>query len=177
MPEVIQLLMRVEDHDVAGHGVTLLHPRSKELVQRFLIPKGSERLLTLTVSTQADQQEEKRAPAVSKQVRKLSQKQERRIADDVDGRVQPASGALSHARGDVRKYGKLRIEAKLTYAKSFSITEALLDKIEAHATFGEVPTIVVDFMDKRSNKSKRSIAIVPYDSWVKETKNATDVDQ
>jgi hypothetical protein len=177
MPKVVQMHLQVVDLAELGYRIDFLEMASLAVMQSLIVPKYGTRLLTMAISTEAEQQELKRAPAVSKKVRKLSQKQERRIAQDVGGRVQPASGALPYAKGDVRKQGKLRIEAKSTYAKSFSITEALLNKIESHATFEEIPTIVVDFLDKHDNKVKRSVAIVPYSDWVRETNDAADVNR
>ena len=53
----------------------------------------------------------------SKRQKKISAKQERRMAEDLGGRVQPASGAMKHAKGDVRVMGVVRAEAKFTTAE------------------------------------------------------------
>lgn len=89
-------------------------------------------------------------------------KQERRIADMIGGKVTPGSGN-QRVKGDVRKLKVARIECKSTAAKSFSITREMVDKIEsAGAAAGEVPAIVVDFVNERGDV-QQSVCVVP--SW------------
>lgn len=60
-----------------------------------------------------------------------SQQQERRVATELGGKVQKASGAMEHAKGDVRVLGKMKVECKTTTQKSFSLTLAMMRKIRA----------------------------------------------
>lgn len=86
--------------------------------------------------------------------------QERKLAARFGGRVTKASGALDE-KGDVRIKGVARIEAKCTQANSFSITQDMLQGIEMAAVGdGELPVIVVDFLD-RTGKVKNSVAVMP----------------
>lgn len=103
----------------------------------------------------------------TRRLRKTSKKQEDRIAKDVGGARQPASGALPHAKGDVRKVGSLRIEAKLTETKSYRVERSTLEKIEYEATPGELPCLVVDFIDKRTRCKTDSFVILRYETWLK----------
>lgn len=87
-------------------------------------------------------------------------KMERRLAAELGGRAVKGSGA-GREKGDVRVKGLLRVEAKCTKRDSFSITGPMLDKIEAAAIgAGEVPAVVVEFVDK-AGKPVRSVAVMP----------------
>lgn len=70
--------------------------------------------------------------------------QEKKTAERLGGRVTKASGAL-HEKGDVRVSGVLRVEAKTTKHKSFSVTKGMLEKIEL-ACFGagEIPVMEIE---------------------------------
>lgn len=65
-------------------------------------------------------------------IRKASQAQETAAAKAVGGRVQPASGAVWHSKGDVSSDDFL-IECKLTAARSYRLTLDTLLKIEREA--------------------------------------------
>lgn len=89
-----------------------------------------------------------------------SKKQEKALALRVGGRRTPASGALSE-KGDVRRKGVVRIEAKTTKNKSFSVTLDMIQKIEdAALPCGELPIIVVEFITE-NGKPLREVAVVP----------------
>jgi len=89
-----------------------------------------------------------------------SKDQEEELALRVGGRKTLASGALD-VKGDVRKKGVVRIEAKTTSHKSFSVTLDMLKKIEDAAfSANELPAIVVEFIDQKG-KPKSSVAVVP----------------
>lgn len=90
-----------------------------------------------------------------------SSKQEQALAKRGKGKVTPGSGNGQH-KGDVMQFhGILRIEAKCTAAKSFSITREMIRKIEdAALPNGELPAIVVEFIDK-DGKPSHEIAVVP----------------
>ena len=87
--------------------------------------------------------------------------QEKQLARRGMGYTTPGSGS-GHQKGDVKKYnGVLRIEAKCTGNKSFSITQDMLDKIEnAALPNNELPAIVVEFIDALG-KPIREVAVVP----------------
>lgn len=89
-----------------------------------------------------------------------SKKQERDLARHTGGKLTPASGARA-VKGDVRVKGIMRIEAKTTKNKSFSITQEMLDKIEEAAiSAGEMPVIVVEFIDTEG-RPIREVAVCP----------------
>ncbi len=89
-----------------------------------------------------------------------STKQEKELAGRLGGRRTPGSGS-GPEKGDVRIKGVLRIEAKTTKNKSFSVTLDMVEKIEQAALLcGETPAILVEFNDGRGKKV-REIAIVP----------------
>lgn len=84
---------------------------------------------------------------------------ERELALRVGGRLTPASGARD-VKGDVRKKGVMRIEAKTTAHKSFSVTLDMVRKIEEAAlSGGETPALVVEFTD--NGKPICQVAVVP----------------
>jgi hypothetical protein len=89
-----------------------------------------------------------------------SKKQEKELAKRVGGYRTTASGAF-YVKGDVRRKGVVRIEAKTTKNKSFSVTLDMVDKIEhAALSCGELPVIVVEFLDSQGRKFKE-LAVVP----------------
>ena len=65
-----------------------------------------------------------------------SQLQEKRLAEEIGGRVQPASGAMDFAKGDVRIAGVVRIECKTTSKASYILKVAELKKIQNEALLG-----------------------------------------
>lgn len=105
--------------------------------------------------------------AIPKRARKSpaharSPHQEKRIAKTLGGKVTKASGAGAFEKGDVRVKGVARIEAKTTDAKSFRVTEEMIDKIEdAAVQAGEVPVMVIDICG-----GNRSLCVMP--TWALE---------
>lgn len=99
----------------------------------------------------------------SKNQKKISRKQEAKIAEDLGGRVQPASGALSGAKSDVRVMGKMRVEAKYTAKESYSLQLSELEKVIKEAGL-EKAVLQVTFVDKRTNRPVLEIAIAPYET-------------
>jgi hypothetical protein len=98
---------------------------------------------------------------------KAAPAQEQRLADTHGGRRTRGSGS-GMEKGDVRVPGLLRIEAKSTQAKSYSLTLKDLAKIEGAAcNAGEAPMMQVDFLDARG-KVVGSVYIVP--AWAMEGK-------
>jgi len=100
---------------------------------------------------------------------KRSRAQEKRAAKRIGGVVQPASGALPGAKGDVRKKGEVRMECKLTRAKSFSLKLEELMKIEQEAERGEAPALEIEFQGVHP---KKRYVVIPgwlYDHYIHQT--------
>lgn len=88
---------------------------------------------------------------------KRAPKQEKEVAERIGGRLVRASGS-KHEKGDCRKRGVVRVECKTTSSKSFSVTLAMLNKLEtAAAISGEFPVLVVEFL--KDGKPWRSVCI------------------
>lgn len=70
--------------------------------------------------------------------------QEKKTAERIGGTTTKGSGNQAE-KGDVRLRGLVRIECKTTIHKSFSVTTALLDKLDA-AVFGagEIPMFEIE---------------------------------
>ena len=85
-----------------------------------------------------------------------SPSQEREAAQRFGGHVTRGSGS-GWEKADVRVRGIVRIEAKTTKHRSFSVTTAMIDKLEA-GTFGsgEVPVIEVEL-----ELGRRRVYVVP----------------
>lgn len=91
---------------------------------------------------------------------KRSKKQEKGLAARVGGRLTPASGARD-VKGDVRVKGIMRIEAKTTKRRSFSVTLDMIHQIEdAAVSTGEMPVIIVEFITPEG-KPIKEVAICP----------------
>lgn len=90
--------------------------------------------------------------------------QEREIAKRSGGKQVPGSGSGAQ-KADVRNcYGIFRVECKTTKNKSFSVTREMIKKVEdAGMPNGEVPCLVVEFIDEQGNP-EMEVAIVP--TWV-----------
>lgn len=88
-----------------------------------------------------------------------SRKQESELAGRLGGKLTPASGSKIE-KGDVRVKGIMRIEAKTTKHKSFSVTLDMIEKIEeAAASSGELPIIAIEF--NCNGKKLKEVAVVP----------------
>lgn len=91
---------------------------------------------------------------------KRSGTQERELAKNLGAKLVPRSGA-GNQKGDVRDKGFLRIEAKTTLKKSFSVTREMYEKIETAAmSHDEVPVIVVEFLDE-DGQPVGELAVMP----------------
>lgn len=77
-----------------------------------------------------------------------SRLQEKRIAEEVGGRVQAGSGASWRAKSDVRKLGELRVEAKFTSQNEYKLKLADWLKIRDEAISGglETPVMQIEFV-------------------------------
>jgi hypothetical protein len=97
---------------------------------------------------------------LSDHAKNRSKPQEEELACLFGGRVTKGSGNKNE-KGDVRVSRFIRIEAKCTSNKSFSITREMIKKIEDAALGGgEVPTIIVEFLGP-NGAPQTSVAIVP----------------
>ena len=90
-----------------------------------------------------------------------SKKQEKSLAERGKGRLVPRSGA-GPEKGDIKKYrGIVRIEAKTTSRKSFSVTREMIAKLEdAALPHGEIPALVIEFINEQG-VPEAEVAIVP----------------
>lgn len=87
-------------------------------------------------------------------------KQEASLAVRVRGNQTAASGSRE-VKGDVRRKRLLRLEAKTTKNKSFSVTLEMLGKIEEAAASGaELPAIIIEFTDG-FGRVLGEVAVVP----------------
>ncbi len=76
---------------------------------------------------------------------KKSQKQEKRLADVLDGHVQKGSGSKSFHKGDV-KAEVLLVEAKRTDNDSMSIKKAWFIKVFKEASaYSKIPALSIEF--------------------------------
>jgi hypothetical protein len=97
--------------------------------------------------------------------RKKSQLQEKRVAEDIGGRVQPGSGAPAFYKGDVREAHVLRIECKTTGALSYKLNLADLEKIKVEALRGNDPdwAMQIEFQTASGNKK---FAIIDWQTFL-----------
>jgi hypothetical protein len=100
-----------------------------------------------------------------KKAKRTSLDQERDIAEEFGGRTQPGSGNQAGAKGDVRKKGDLRIEAKFTQAESYSLKLEELYKIAGEAAFGELPVLIIDFLAAGTRKLRDRFAVIHADHF------------
>ena len=89
-----------------------------------------------------------------------SRKQEKELAGRLGGSRTVASGSKDE-KGDVRLKRIVRLEAKTTKNKSFSVTLDMIRQIEdAALASDEMPSIVSEFNDGKGKKLKE-VAVVP----------------
>jgi hypothetical protein len=76
-----------------------------------------------------------------------SKYQEKSTAKALGGRVTKASGSGIFEKADVRVKGIIRVESKTTIHRSFSVTQAIIDKIENQAlAAGELPAMDIEIL-------------------------------
>ena len=97
-----------------------------------------------------------------KKAKKTSLRQEIDIAEELEGRTQPGSGNQAGAKGDVRKKGELRIEAKYTQASSYSLKLDELEKIAGEAAHGELAVMVIDFLSPGISRLRDRFAVLHF---------------
>lgn len=100
-----------------------------------------------------------------KKTKRRSRRQELDMADALAGRVQPGSGSLPHAKGDVRVRGKYRVECKFTRFKSYVLKLETLDKIRSECATDETPVLDLAFLDSNGKLDDHWVA-VPYSVWL-----------
>lgn len=83
---------------------------------------------------------------------KRSREQEKKAEQRYGARRQPASGALPHAKSDLRDPGRVRVECKFTRAKSFSLKLEELKKLERERVGDEHPVFEIEFQGERPFK-------------------------
>lgn len=92
---------------------------------------------------------------------RASPKLEAKLAKRAKGYTTSGSGNKKE-KGDVRVRGVTRMEHKATQNKSFSVTRAMLEKLElAGRGCDEIPIFVVDFLDERGRSNGQEIACIP----------------
>jgi len=101
----------------------------------------------------------------SRMMRKRANRTEEDIAEDIGGKKQKASGALPWAKGDVRKKGEHRIEAKTTRSKQYIVKREELDKIRSECGYGEKPTFIIAFVNPHTLREEDKWALTPYEDW------------
>lgn len=109
-------------------------------------------------------------------MKKRSEEQEKRVARLQGGRVTPASGALSGAKGDVRQRGRHRIECKYTTKKSYSIKLDELLKIEGEASAGELSLLHLEFQGVSPSKRYVILREDDYQSLMEDAENGRNQD-
>lgn len=109
-------------------------------------------------------------------MKRISQKQERRNADLLGGRTQPGSGSGRRAKGDVRKHGEYRGESKFTFAQSYVLHRATLEKIASECRLGEKPIVFLDFKERDTGKSYGSYVILHENDFEELLKHAPSND-
>jgi hypothetical protein len=94
-----------------------------------------------------------------------SQKQEKRIAKEMQGRTRPASGALPTAKGDVvSETYDILVEAKLTEKLGYRITRQTIRKIRNEALrAGKNFMLQLDFIEE---PDACRLAVVDYDVFL-----------
>lgn len=101
--------------------------------------------------------------------KKLSQKQEQSIADELNeiygkgkARVQPGSGNQPGKKGDIRACDLVRVEAKYTTAESFSLKLEELYKIAGECSHGELAVFAIDYLERGTSKLMDRFAVLSF---------------
>ena len=115
----------------------------------------------VVVLDELDDRPKKSTPKTNK---KASIKQENKLAAAIGGIRHRGSGNKPWAKGDVRKQGDLRGEAKQTRAKSYRITRQELNKIRGECAPDEDPFVAIWFCDTNW-KAEDKWVLVPEAIW------------
>lgn len=88
-------------------------------------------------------------------------KAEKKAAKRLKGSLTPASGALQHAKGDIRK-GDFLLDSKATVNASFRLTVEQLAKISKEALdAGKDPALLIQFVDHSGHLSAGAWVVIP----------------
>lgn len=91
---------------------------------------------------------------------KTSLRQELDIEEEFGARRQPGSGNQAGAKGDHRRKGELRLEAKFTRDESYRLQLGDLYKLAGEAVGGELPVMVIDFLDPGTRKLRDRFTVI-----------------
>lgn len=91
-----------------------------------------------------------------------SKLQETRIAKEVGGKVQVGSGSSWRAKSDVRKMGELRIEAKHTNKKTYTLKLSDILKIRNEAVLGGMEPWAIQVEFVRGIGYSTKFAVIDY---------------
>jgi hypothetical protein len=92
----------------------------------------------------------------------MSQRQEKKTAGDIGGRVTPASGAGKWQKGDVRAVD-IRAECKVTEKASYNLKRETLVKIGLEAHDDEIPVLALEFSNPDYVMGTTEFYVVPKD--------------
>lgn len=94
---------------------------------------------------------------------KHAPKQEKKVAQDLNGNTTPKSGA-GNIKGDVHTFvGNYHIDCKCTYHKSYSVKLEDWDKYKKQANdMAKHPVLQHDFIDKETGKTKQKLVTIEY---------------
>lgn len=141
--------------EVGEGGDIFLNVYGDNTVERVGPLREGEELLAIL-----EAEKQKGASPPTRAMKRLSQKQERRNAELLGGRVQPGSGSSPRAKGDIRKLGEYRGESKYTFANRYVLTREVLDKLAAECELGERPILFLDFKNKETGRTRGSYVVL-----------------
>lgn len=90
---------------------------------------------------------------------KRSQQQEKKVAEELGGKVQKGSGSSDFAKGDVRKMGSARVECKTTSKKSYALKLQEIQKITTEAIQGGMEgwAMQIEFQGQMGGRKKVAV--------------------
>ncbi len=91
---------------------------------------------------------------------KTSKQREQELCELLGARRQPGSGNQAGLKGDGRKKGVLRLEAKFTMGGSYRLELENLQKVALEAEGVELPVFVIEFLDRGTRKLIDNYAII-----------------
>lgn len=92
-------------------------------------------------------------------VKKKSQKQEKRVAKSLGGKVQKGSGSVPFHKGDI-KTTELLVEAKRTDKDSMSVKKEWFEKVTREAmAYNKIPALSIEFENTERYVSKDWVAV------------------
>lgn len=160
----MHVLVRAVPTFVEGEGlyIDMFVGTGHDRIGPFLENEYNEEV-TAVIETKPEDQKGPSPP--SNRLRKRARKEEEKIAEDIGGKAQKASGALPWAKGDIRKRGQHRLESKVTRSKQYIVTRAELNKIRGEASAGEKPAFVITFVNRDTLREEDCWVLQPYEDW------------